>query len=167
MVPGNSFCPLFSLDLDGNGVDELWYVNNISEHHPFQTSNYRLERVDARTGQTMGQWQWPEYDPDQQQGNRFRNFIFGGYVKGKPVLVTAQGTYRNMFLQAWHVDMTEKWNLTISKDAPGARGSHMLSITDLDGDGIEEVMWGERCIELDRGTERSARKGTRGTATRT
>ena len=30
----------------------------------------------------------------------------------------------------------------------------MCAITDLDGDGAEELMWGERCIELDSGRER-------------
>jgi hypothetical protein len=58
-----------------------------------------------------------------------------------------------MFFQAWRPDMSPRWELCISADAPGARGSHMCPITDLDSDGIEKLMWGERCIELDRGTE--------------
>ena len=41
----------------------------------------------------------------------------------------------------------------IAASDPGARGSHMCPIVDLDGDGVEELMWGERCIELDGGRE--------------
>jgi hypothetical protein len=50
--------------------------------------------------------------------------------------------------------MTLRWQHQIAADAPGARGSHMCAITDLNGDGVQELMWGERCIELDGGTER-------------
>jgi hypothetical protein len=153
VVPSSSFCPAFTLDLDEDGVDEIWFVNNLSQHHPFALSQYRLERVNGLTGETMGRWPWPVNDPHQTQSHLFRHFILGGTVRGDPVLVTAQGTYGNMYLQAWRHDMSERWQVTIAKDAPGARGSHMLSITDLDGDGVEEVMWGERCIELDSGKE--------------
>ena len=58
-----------------------------------------------------------------------------------------------MFLQAWHPDMRLRWKHAIAQTAPGARGSHMCSITDLDNDGVDEVIWGERCIELDTGKE--------------
>jgi hypothetical protein len=153
VVPSSNFCPAYTMDLDGDGVDEIWFVNNLSEHHPFALSQYRLEQVSALTGETMGRWTWPNHDPNQKQSHLFRNFIFGGMVRGEPVLVTAQGTYGNMFLQGWRGDMSERWQITIAKDAPGARGSHMVSITDLDGDGVQEVMWGERCISLDDGRQ--------------
>jgi hypothetical protein len=83
----------------------------------------------------------------------FRNFILGGRLNGKPVLVTAQGTYGAMKLQAWNPDMSLRWEHAIPLKAPGARGSHMCPIVDFDGDGVEEVMWGERRIELDTGKE--------------
>ena len=36
---------------------------------------------------------------------------------------------------------------------PGARSSHGYTVMDLNDDGVDEVLWGERCIELDKGTE--------------
>jgi len=153
VVPSSSFCPAFAMDLDGDGVDEIWFVNNLSEHHPFALSQYRLERVNSLTGETMGRWPWPVNDPDQKQSHLFRHFILGGSVRGEPVLVTAQGTYGNMFLQGWSGDLSPRWEITIAKETPGARGSHMVSVVDLNRDGVDEVMWGERCIELDGGTE--------------
>jgi len=154
VVPGMWFCPFLPFDLDQDGIDELWFVNNIDPSHPLGLSSYRLERVDALTGKTIGQWPWPNFGSDQSLSATFRNFIVGGLVQSRPVLVTAQGTYGGMFLQAWQPDMSPRWQHCIDRDAPGARGSHMCPITDLDQDGNQELMWGERCLELDTGRER-------------
>jgi hypothetical protein len=153
VVPGVWFCPVFPFDLDGDGVDEIWYVNNLNIEHPLGLSGYRLERIDARTGGTTGQWPWPTVDRSQSLSHVFRNFIAGGYVHDQPVLITAQGTYGDMAIQGWRPDMSMRWEHRVTKDDPGARGSHMCPITDLDGDGVQELMWGERCIELEAGTE--------------
>lgn len=52
VVPGMWFCPVLPFDLDGDGVDEIWFVNNLDPDHPLGVSHYCLERVDARTGKT-------------------------------------------------------------------------------------------------------------------
>jgi hypothetical protein len=152
VVPGLWFCPVFAFDLDGDGVDEVWFVNNVNVQHPLGLSGYRLERLDAATGETTGQWPWPA-NAGGSLSHTFRNFIAGGRVRGEPVLVTAQGTYGRMALQGWNADVTERWQFEVPASAPGARGSHMCPITDLDRDGAEEIMWGERCVELDAGRE--------------
>jgi hypothetical protein len=154
VVPGVWFCPVFAFDLDGDGVDEIWYVNNLNVDHPLGLSGYRLERVDAQSGETTGQWPWPDHGGRQTLSHTFRHFILGGHVGGSPVLVTAQGTYGDMFLQGWRPDMSVRWETAIGAEEPGARGSHMCPLVDLDEDGAQEVMWGERCIELDGGRER-------------
>jgi hypothetical protein len=153
VVPGSWFCPVLAFDLDQDGVDEIWFVNNLNTQHPLGVSGYRLERIDPRNGKTTGQWPWPCLEQNQRLSHMFRNFIIGGYVKNDPVLITAQGTYENMYFQGRSPDMSSRWNLHVPADSPGARGSHMRAVSDLDGDNIQELMWGERCIELDRGTE--------------
>jgi hypothetical protein len=153
VIPGIWFTPFFPFDLDGDGVDEIWFVNNVDDEHPLSLRGRRLERLDARTGRTVGQWPWPEVDSDQSPSHTFRNFILGGYAKGQPVLVTAQGTYGSMQLQAWSRDMSPRWQRKIERDSPGARGSHMCPVVDLNHDGVDEVFWGERCLELDTGRE--------------
>jgi hypothetical protein len=153
VVPGMWFCPVFPFDLDGDGTDEIWFVNNPNADHPLGLSSYRLERLDAATGQTTGQWPWPNYGGNQSLSHTFRNFILGGHAHGEPVLVTAQGTYGSMFLQAWGPGMKPRWEIRHPADSSGARGSHMCPVTDLDGDGVEEVMWGERCLELESGRQ--------------
>ncbi len=154
VIPGVWFCPVFAFDLDRDGVDEAWFVNNTDPKHPLGISHYVLERLDPHTGETTGRWPWPNHAGyGQSLSHTFRNFILGGQVGDTPTLVTAQGTYGDMFLQGWNPDMTPRWEHHIVKDEPGAHGSHMCAITDLDDDGIQEVMWGERCIELDSGRE--------------
>jgi hypothetical protein len=153
VVPGVWFCPVFPFDLDGDGTDEVWLVNNTDPDHPLATSSYVLERWDGRTGETLGQWPWPCFDRAQPLSHLFRNFILGGHVRGEPVLLTAQGTYADMHLQAWGRGVKPRWTRDIPADAPGARGSHMCPLVDFDGDGVDAVLWGERAIDLDTGAE--------------
>jgi len=42
VVPGQWFCPFLAFDLDRDGVDEIWFVNNVDEKHPLGLSSYRL-----------------------------------------------------------------------------------------------------------------------------
>lgn len=153
VCPGTAFSTFFAFDLDQDGVDEIWFVNNLDPIHPFNYKQYVLERVDTLTGTTTGQWPWPETDINQYFGEFFRCHIFGGYAKGEPVLVTVQGTYGLMQFQAWKPDMTLRWEKTIDKDEPGARGGHNYPVFDINNDGIDEFLWGERCIEIDSGKE--------------
>ena len=76
--------------------------------------------------------------------NAFRNAIAGGSVHGQPVLLTAQGTYEDMYLQGWNPDLTPRWEVTIPKGSRGAHGSHMHPVVDLNNDGVDELLWGER-----------------------
>jgi hypothetical protein len=154
VVPGIWFCPVLAFDLDGDGADEVWFVDNVNLQHPLGLSGYRLARLDVRRGEMTGQWPWPNHAGNTQTlSHTYRNYIAGGHVRGEPVLVTAQGTYGDMYLQGWRPDLGLRWEHHVDRADPGARGSHMCPITDLDGDGVEELMWGERCIELDGGTE--------------
>ena len=157
VVPGLWFCPVFAFDLDGDRADEIWFVNNLNTQHPFGLSGYQLERLDPHTGQTTGQWPWPKLPGEQNLSHTFRNFILGGASHGEPVLVTAQGTYGHMQFQAWRIgpngDLIPRWTHEVTRDAPGARGSHMCAVADLNEDGVDELLWGERCIELDTGRE--------------
>lgn len=142
LIPGIWFAPFFPFDLDGDGVDEIWFVNNIDDDHPLSIRGRRLECLNSRTGRTLGQYPWPAVPSGQSNSHRFRNFILGGHVKGRPVLVTAQGTYGPMNLQGWNADMSRRWVYEIAAGSPSARGSHMCPIVDIDSDGSDEILWG-------------------------
>ncbi len=145
------FTPVLPFDLDGDGVDEIWFVRNTDKDHPLGYNHYKLESMDASSGETTGQYPWPRSVSGESLSATFRNFIMGGYVRGEPVLLTGQGTYGKMGIQAWNAGMEKRWELEIGKDEPGARGSHMCPVVDIDMDGVDELMWGERCINLDKG----------------
>jgi hypothetical protein len=150
-IPGIWFFPVFPFDMDGDGVDEIYIVNNRDPDHPLNYYEYCLERIDGQTGETRGQWQLPS-QAAQDISRTFRFFIFGGFVHHTPVLVTGQGTYGPMIVQGWNPDMTVRWQSHIDGDA-GTKGSHMCAVVDLANSGVDGVLWGERYIELDQGRE--------------
>ncbi|MCP4649226.1 MAG: hypothetical protein GY853_03975 [PVC group bacterium] len=154
VIPGKQFCPVLAFDLDKDGKEEVWFINNVDQIHPLSLSGRRLECLNGSTGKTIGQWPWPDLTGNTQpMGQAHRNFILGGYVQEDPVLITAQGIYGPMFIQAWSNGMKPRWELRIGKDTPGARGTHKPKILDWNTDGIDELFWGERCINIDTGTE--------------
>jgi hypothetical protein len=150
MIPGIWFCPVFPFDLNKDGIDEIWINNTKDTEHPLGMKGYVLEKLNPLTGENEGQWPWNYPEKDQSSSHMFRNFIFGGFVHGEPILITAQGTYGPMYIQAWNKNMSLRWKLFIPKDKT-ARGSHMCSVFDLNDDNSDEFMWGERCISMDTG----------------
>jgi hypothetical protein len=151
--PGAHFCPVHAADLDGDGVDEVWYVDNAEPVHPLSLRGRRLRTLDGRTGELLGEWPWPRTLRPQTMSHTYRGFIFSGRVGGKTVLVTAQGTYEDMHLQGWRAPGEECWRLDIAADAPGARGAHAVAVVDLNGDGNDEALWGERLVDLATGRQ--------------
>lgn len=151
VIPGIWFSPIAAFDLDKDGIDEIWIVNNTNPGHPLDHRAYVLEKRNARTGKVMGQWEWPQPYKQQEMSRLFRHFIMGGYVHGEPVLITANGTKQYETIKCWNSDMTVRWMYKKTVDTPGCQGSHMSPIVDINNDGVDELLWGERCIELDKG----------------
>jgi len=153
VVPGIWFCPVFAFDLDGDGVDEIYFPDQMNAEHPLSLDGFRLRQLDGATGESRAELPW--FDPlrGQEMGKTYRHFIFGGYANGSPVLVKAQGTYGTIRLQALNSDLSERWLTVVDEGAPGARGSHMCAVVDLNDDGIDEALWGERCLSLDDGRQ--------------
>lgn len=150
VVPGIWFSPIFAFDLDQNGEDEIWIIDNKDPDHPLDYRKYVLTKLNPHTGEAEGQWPWPSPASPQSMSHMYRHFIMGGYVKGEPVLVTAQGTYGDMAIQGWSTDMSLRWEHKIPKDSKGAAGSHVTPIVDIDGDNVDDLLWGERGIELNK-----------------
>ena len=60
VIPGVWYAPFISFDLDGDGVDEIWFLNNLNPRLPFSLNARVLERIDPCSGKTTGQWDWPD-----------------------------------------------------------------------------------------------------------
>lgn len=153
VVPGIWFSPLFAFDLDQDGRDELWVINNKDAEHPLNYPHYVLQQLNPESGAVQAEIPWPKPEVPQELSHLYRHFILGGYIQGQPVLLTAQGTYGPMRIQAWNKGLQQRWEHVIPKDAPGALGSHVTPIVDIDGNGVDDLLWGERAIELDQGKQ--------------
>ncbi|MFB2121268.1 pectate lyase [Parapedobacter sp. 2B3] len=154
VIPDGNFCPVFPFDLDGDGAEEIWFVNNTDKYRPLASKKYVVEKLDPATGNSLGSFPFPMISDKQPMGNLFRLFLMGGYASGKPVLLTGQGTYAYgpMAVHAYNPDLSERWRLEIPVGAKGARGSHMSPMVDMDNDGDDELLWGERCIRISDGS---------------
>ena len=151
-IPGDWFIPVLGFDLDKKGQDDIFYVANVG-NRPFNYSDFKLIRANVRTGEVIAQYPWNTPSHNQANSYKWRFFLIGGYVKGEPVLVTTQGTYRDMKLQAWSSGMKKRWDIYYPDDFNGPRGSHDTPILDMDKTGVYQFMYGERCISLDDGKE--------------
>ena len=58
-IPGVWFTPFIAFDLDGDGDDEIYFVHNIDDDHPFSHRSTYLEHIDPRTGETVAQYKFP------------------------------------------------------------------------------------------------------------
>ncbi|MBR4429106.1 MAG: hypothetical protein IKS78_07090 [Clostridia bacterium] len=152
VLPGIWFCPLAAMDMDGDGKDEIYFVNNRSDA-PFSLFQRRLEALDPLTGETLGSWPWPDRTRELSVSKCYRFYLTGGYANGSPVLIASQGCYTDMYLQGWGKGMVKLWEKFIPETAPGPRASHLTPVMDLNGDGIDEIFWGERVLSVLTGEE--------------
>lgn len=152
VLPGIWFCPMVAVDMDGDGRDEIYFVNNRSDA-PFSLFQRRLEALDTLTGETVGSWQWPDRTRELSMSKCYRFYLTVGYAHGDPVLITSQGCYTDMYLQGWGKGMVQLWEKAIPESAPGPRASHLTPVLDLNGDGVDEIFWGERVLSVETGEE--------------
>lgn len=151
VLPGVWFVPAIAFDMDGDGVDEIYFINNTGA--PFSFMHRKLQRLDAMTGEVTGSWPWSWNTFHERLSLCYRYYLVAGYAHGEPVLVTCQGTYGNMYLQGWNKDMEKRWDIVIKADDPGPRASHVTPVIDINNDGVDELFWGERLLSLDDGHE--------------
>lgn len=151
VLPGIWFVPVLPFDMNRDGEDEIYVLNNTGA--PFSFMHRKLERWDAETGTKTGSWPWPFNTFEERMSLSYRFYLVGGYAHGEPVLVTCQGTYANMYLQGWRDNHVPRWELVIRKEEPGPRASHVTPVLDINGDGVDELFWGERMLSMEDGHE--------------
>lgn len=153
VIPGIWFCPVLALDLNMDGADEIYFLNNKNPKTPFSFVYRKLEAIDPDTGEVCGSWDWPDNTFNERLSLCYRFYLAAGYADGKPVLITSQGTYGDMYLQGYGPGMVKLWDKVISKDEPGPRASHLTPVLDFNDDGADELFWGERLLSVRDGSE--------------
>lgn len=90
-------------------------------------------------------------------GNRVDRFLAAvAYLDGKnPSIVMCRGYYTRAVLVAYNFDgkeLTELWTFDSNKKGNSAcagQGNHNLCVADVDGDGFDEIVYGQCCIDHD------------------
>ncbi len=90
-------------------------------------------------------------------GNRCDRFLAAvAYLDGKnPSIVMCRGYYTRAVLVAYSFDgkeLTETWTFDSSKKGnagAAGQGNHNLCVADVDGDGFDEIVYGQCCIDHD------------------
>lgn len=88
-------------------------------------------------------------------GNRMDRFLGAvAYLDGKnPSLVMCRGYYTRTVLAAWdfkNKQLVKRWVFDSNKEgnkAYAGQGNHNLSVTDVDGDGKDEIVYGQMTID--------------------
>ena len=151
VLPGIWFRCAVALDMDGDGYDEIYFINDTGA--PFSFMHRKLQRLNALTGEVTGSWPWPWNTFNQRMSLCYRFYLVAGYAHGKPVLVTCQGTYGDMYLQGWTGDMEKIWDIMIPENEFGPKASHVTPVLDINEDGVDELFWGERLLSIEDGHE--------------
>lgn len=153
-IPGVWFTPFIAFDLDKDGKDEIYFVHNLDDECPFSQKNTYLDKIDPLTGETMELYFFPaENTVEDKMAYSYRHNLSAGYVHGEPVLVTEQGTYKDMFMQAYTTGMNLLWERVIKNEEKGCRASHHINIYDYNNDGVDEMYYGERMISMETGKD--------------
>ena len=157
-MPGVWFSPVTACDLDGDGEDELYQIEQGNRVHPLDTHGFTLVRRRASDGVETARIPLPYRLGDMPMYAAYRWFLMPARAQGRMQLIVGQGTYLDMFLTAYDAALNPVWECPILRPkgqaGRGAAGSHMCPVVDLDGNGDEVVLWGERAIQVRDGVQR-------------
>lgn len=151
--------------LDGLGNAVLMGADSVSADYR-NASGYILtgpEYLTIFNGLTGAQLATTAYLPGRgtvsnwgdSYGNRVDRFIAGvAYLDGNmPSLVMCRGYYTQTHLVAWDWRggaLTRRWTFSAANSTPYAgQGNHQLSISDVDADGRQEIIYGAMAVDDD------------------
>jgi len=150
IVTGDWFCPVLSFDIDGDGDDEIFFMDNNRPKFPLSIDR-SLVGLRAKDGKEFMRFRVKLTVSTPSETYRF--VLLGGKnSKGVPVLVVQNGTYGLMEFFAYDKNGKSLWKRAITKDGT-PRASHCSNTFDFNNDGADEILWGERLISLDNGKD--------------
>ncbi|MBN2167128.1 MAG: autotransporter-associated beta strand repeat-containing protein [Marinilabiliaceae bacterium] len=140
--------------------------NDLADYR--NTAGYILtgpEYLTVFNGQTGAEMATVSYVPPRgnvsdwgdEYGNRVDRFLAGvAYLDGiKPSIVMARGYYTRTVLAAWDWDgtaLSSRWVFDTNNAGNGAyygQGNHNLSVSDVDNDGRDEIIYGSMTVDDD------------------
>ena len=144
-------------DRDGDGITN--YRNHIGGDGFMNAGPEYLSLIDGETGAELD---WVDFIPrgnssdwGDTYGHRANKFFFGApYLDGlKPSLFIGRGIYTKTIMRTYDVvnkKLVKRWEFTTDKNPSYyGQGNHNFTIADTDGDGFDEIVWGQMCVDHD------------------
>jgi MYXO-CTERM domain-containing protein len=138
--------PFTAWDLDGDDRAEvILRTSKSSSSHDF-TDDY-LTVIDGLTSEVKMEVKW--IDRVGNNNEDMRNALAIAYLDGSsPSIIVGRGTYHHMKVAAFDTNLVKLWETDLNSSDHGS-ASHMMEIADFDGDGNDEIFWGNILLSED------------------
>lgn len=162
-------------DTDGDGKIDYRTWGNIDSSSPGWIDYYNsagpefISIIDGKTGKELARDNFINRETSESWGDSYwkRGCSFRVGVgcfdeTGLPSPFFGRGTYGHSVIEAWDWrdgKLTKKWRFDTNDGKTGkdgkkhstyaAQGNHSLNVADLDGDGLDEIMYGSMAVDDD------------------
>jgi rhamnogalacturonan endolyase len=162
-------------DTNGDGKIDYRTWGNLTSSNPGYLDHYNsagpefLSIIDGRTGRELARDNYINRETSQSWGDNywkracsFRVGVGCFDEAGLPSVVIGRGVYAHSVIEAWDWrdgQLTKRWRFDTNDGGTGrdgkkhstyaSQGNHSLNVADLDGDGLDEVMYGSMAVDHD------------------
>ena len=151
---GTWYAPFLVYDIDGDGLAEVYA--KAGEGDPREMDGHVLEvpeylvKIDGESGNIIQKRSWLSKDGFESYNYWSRNFLSVAYLNGQtPSLIMQRGTYTNIKMETMDKNFKKQWYWESSGDYKKYRGQggHGIMVSDIDGDGKDELIPGTYALD--------------------